>query len=138
MRRFYNQHELPIRAFLLAVVMLTLQACGTTSAIAVAETPAQKAYAISSTYNIILEAARDIVTNEGLSLSVRRAVQNAEAQTTPIVNSLEQAYTDYIIVKAELNLGLSTQDKLTIAADNLADWIIKAERALVDLVAAIG
>jgi len=135
--RLLQRSEVAIRSFLLGIIMVALSACAITEPVSVAETPAQKAYAISATYNILLESARDLVVDESVSLSVRRAIQNAEAVTTPVLSSLEDAYVDYVVAKAKFDQGQSTAEQLTIVADNLMMWITQAERALIRLAAAI-
>lgn len=136
--RLLQRSEVAIRSFLLGIIMVALSACVITDPVNVAETPAQKAYAISATYNILLESARDLVVDESVSLSVRRAIQNAEAVTTPVLSSLEDAYVDYVVARAKFDQGQSTQEQLTIVADNLMMWITQAERALIRLATAIG
>lgn len=123
-------------ALLLVYAALALGACAN-NPITAAETHAQKAFAISASYNIVLESAADIVEDRSAPLELRRQIQAAEARTTPVVNELEDAFAEYQVIAAEWRQGQTTEERLNLAADNLARWITNAERALIELAAAV-
>lgn len=101
--------------------------------IAAAETPAQHAFAISATYNVLLESAADIVEDTTAPTELRRAVQQTELRTTPVIDALEQAFADYQLARAQFAAGATTADRLEVATVNLEQWLERAEYALVEL-----
>lgn len=116
------------------VVLLVLFIAGCSSnPVAVAETPAQTAYAISASYNVVLEAAASIVEDTAAPIDLRRGVQAAERQSTPVIEALEEAFADYQVARAEFAAGETTAERLDVATRNLEAWLTQAERALVDL-----
>ncbi len=119
------------------ITMLALAGCATGNPIAIAETPAQKAYAIERSYNIILAGAVELAQDSSTPASLKRAIGRVETRTTPLVDSLSAAVTDYIVARAQFSQGMTTQQKLDVFSRNLENWINQAERALTDLAAAI-
>lgn len=122
---------------LLLLVTFVTAGCASKNPLAVAETPAQKAYAVERTYNILLEGALDLINDVAVNDSIKRNIRNVERRTTPIIDSLSQAFVDYTVARAKFDLGETTEEQLQIVAGNLDQWIRQAERALIDLAAAI-
>ena len=120
------------------VAALTLAGCAGLNPIAAAETPAQHAYAIAASYNVLLESAADIVEDTSAPTELRRAVQATELRTTPVIDALEQSFAEYQVARAQFAAGATTADRLEIATANLAGWLDQAEGALVELAAALG
>lgn len=119
---------------IVALVALCAIAGCASNPIAIAETPLQTAYAIEGSYNIVLEHAVELAeSNQG----VREAVLRVEARTTPIVDSLSTAIADYVTARSALALGEGDEARLAVVAANLETWIAQAQRALVDLAAAV-
>ncbi len=125
------------RNFSLLFLCVTLMACGA-NPFKYTETPAQKAYAIERAYNIVLEGALDIVSSPASSPWLKSSIRLVERQTTPVIDSLSNALAEYEIVRAQLSQGESSDEKLTIAAANLEDWVGQAEAALSQLATAVG
>lgn len=101
-----------------------------------AETPAQKGYAVERAYNIVLEDALEIASAPSTSASIRQSIQDAEATTTPVIDSLSDALVLYEVERAKVAAGQSTTERLTVIATNLSGWVEKAQAALVSLQAA--
>lgn len=117
---------------------IILQACATVAGpFQAAETLPQQAYAIERAYNILLEAAAAVVEDPTTAPEIRTNIAAAEATSTPVIDALDEAVVAYIIAKAELAAGETTEDKLNIAAANLAAWVTDAERAMLALSNAI-
>lgn len=133
MQRIYSYRS----SMLLLITWLFLAGCQSANPIAVAETPAQKAYAIERTYNIVLAGALDLVNDPAVSSGIKSNIRSIEKRTTPIVTELSEAFTAYTVAKAQFDAGQSSQDRLAIVAQNLANWITQAERALIELAAAV-
>lgn len=133
MKRIYSYRS----SMLLLITWLMLAGCQTANPIAVAETPAQKAYAIERTYNIVLAGALDLVNDPAVSPGIKSNIRSIEARTTPIVNQLSEAFTAYTVARALFDAGQSTQDRLAAVALNLSNWIDKGQGALVELAAAV-
>lgn len=133
MQRIYSYRS----SMLLIITWLMLTGCAASNPIAVAESPAQKAYAIERTYNIVLAGALDLVNDPAVSQGIKSNIRSVEKRTTPIVNQLSEAFTAYTVARAQFDAGQSTQERLAVVARNLADWITQAERALIELAAAV-
>ncbi len=130
MKRLYKQ-------FFLLFVFVALAGCST-NPFKYTDTPAQKAYAIERAYNIVLEGALDVVSSPATSASIKSSIRRVEAQTTPVIDSLANAFAQYEVVRAQLAQGESSDEKLAIAAAELDNWVRQAERALAQLANAIG
>lgn len=128
--------SLSFASLLVAAILALISGCAS-NPVAVAETPAQKAYAISASYNVILEAAANIVEDTTAPIDLRRAVQAAERRTTPVIESLETAFADYQVARAEFAAGETTADRLDVATRNLESWLSQAETALVEIARAV-
>jgi hypothetical protein len=133
MQRIYSYRS----SMLLIITWLMLTGCAASNPIAVAETPAQKAYAIERTYNIVLAGALDLVNDPAVSQGIKSNIRSVEKRTTPIVSELSEAFTAYTVARAKFDAGQTTQDHLATVAQNLANWITQAERALIELAAAV-
>lgn len=104
--------------------------------LSVAETPAQKGYAVERAYNIVLEDALVIASAPATSDSVRESIQRAEALTTPVIDSLSDTLVLYEVERAKVAAGQGTAERLTVIATNLESWVAQAQTALVSLQAA--
>lgn len=133
-------HPHPLRQIqivVLAAFAVLVAGCAGLNPLASAETPAQKAYAISASYNIVLESAAEIVEDPTAPIELRRTIQRTEARTTPIVDELEDAFVELTTIRAEYRAGATTEERLQLAVDNLEAWVDRAEAALVDLATAV-
>ena len=133
MKRIYSYRS----SMLLLITWLMLAGCQSANPIAVAETPGQKAYAIERTYNIVLAGALDLVNDPAVSQRIKSNIRSIEKRTTPIVNQLSETFTAYTVARAQFAAGQSNQERLAVVARNLDNWIIQAERALIELAAAV-
>lgn len=127
-----------IRTLAVVLSLFALTACGLTQPYEAAETPSQRAYAVSATFNVVLQSARDIVVDETLPASVRQVAQNAVLRTVPVVDELDKAVTAFVVERAKLVNAETTEEKMDVVSANLDHWLVLAEQALADLAAAIG
>lgn len=125
------------RFTVLLAAVLALSGCAVTEPFDAAETTSQKVFAVTSTYNVVLESARDIVVDESLPLEVRRAVQRAEARTTPIINELEDAFVLYVAESVKFKNAETTEEQLAVVTTNLLTWLDQSELALLELIEAV-
>jgi hypothetical protein len=137
-----------MKQLLIVLVVLfgaaTLHGCetlqGPQRAAATAETAAQRlelrGYAIERSYNIILEDALVIASAPTTGASVRASIQRASASGTEVIDQLSDSLAAYAVERAKFNANQSTVEKLTVAADNLENWISRGDAALVALQAA--
>lgn len=124
--------RLPILTFIFAAMTAVLSACAN-NPFAVAETASQRGYAVEASYNILLEDALEIGRAPTTSDSVRQGIQRAEAQSTPVIDSLSDALATYEVERAKFDLGQSTAELLATVAANLDSWVTQAQQALIDL-----
>lgn len=117
----------PAAVGLLALAMaLLLSGCGLTSPFETAENSEQRYVAASGTYEIVLESARNIAANPSTPIEVVRAIDDTQKNATAVFDSLDAAFLDYLAIKAELDAGESTEEKLAIATLNVDRWIDQA------------
>jgi len=122
---------------LLFITMLALAGCQSINPMSIAETPAQKAYALERSYNIVLAGALDLVNDPAVPAGVKSNIRSVERRTTPIVDNLSQAFADYTVARAALSSGTGSQERIEVIAANLEGWIKQAERAIVELANAV-
>ena len=126
-----------MKRYVTLFAVLLIAGCGITSPFKAAETTSQKAYAVTASYNVVLEAARDIVVDSTVNNDVRRAVQRVEARTTPIINELEDALALYTAERLKFENAQTTEARLDVVSANLVDWLARGEQALVELITAV-
>ena len=123
--------------WLTVITVLAIAGCTTGNPISIAETPSQKAYAIERSYNVLLETAVALASDSATPNSLKRALGRAERAATPVIDSLSDAVTDYVVARANFTQGMTTDAKLDVVSRNLDGWITQAERALTSLARAI-
>lgn len=110
---------------LISVLVIACQ----TNPIAIAETPAQRAYALVGLYNVLLEPAVEIIEDESAPLEVRRSLQDGVRATAPVVDELEDALRAYLTERAAWEAGgpRTPTDTLDALSENLERWMFEAE-----------
>ena len=126
-------------AFLALLLLVGLQGCAGTNPIAVAETPEQRAFAMYGTFVIFSEKAADLAEQTSLPRSVRLGLVNAEERAKPVADSLLDAYTEFLVIKAEFDAGDSGDAgaRLLRASQSLNDAITRLAPLLNELVRSI-
>lgn len=109
--------------FLLLLVALGLQACASVNPIAAAETTEQRAYAMYGTFVIASEKAADLAENASLPRSVRLGLVDAEEDARPVVESMLEVLAEYETIRAQVDAGETSEDRLVIVANNLNSWV---------------
>lgn len=128
----------PWQIGILALLMgLLLSGCGIANPFKYAETPEQRYVAVSGTYEIVLETANEIVQNEATPLEVVQAIDDVQKRTTGVMDALDEAFVDYMVAKAELETGETSQERLDILSANLGQYLDQAMRAYRDLASAV-
>lgn len=103
-----------------------------------AQTTEQKAAALLGDFGVFQRAALAIGSDATVPENVRRAVLDAPIAAKPAVDQLDEALRSYREIALQLKAGATTDDKLHIAATNLATWVarvapqIKALRATIE------
>ena len=120
-------------AWLLLCFSALLQGCANTNPVAAADTPEQRAYAAYGTFVIAQETAADLVEDASIPDGVRLRIISAEERAKPVADSLLDAYTEYLIIKAEFDEGRTGDQRLIIAANNLDDWVTQLAPLVAEL-----
>ena len=120
-------------AWLLLCFTALLQGCAGSNPIAAADTPEQRAYAAYGTFVIAQETAADLVEDASIPDGVRLRIISAEERAKPVADSLLDAYTEYLIIKAEFDAGDTSESRLVIAANNLDDWVTQLAPLVAEL-----
>ena len=94
--------------------------------LAEATTHEQRAYAVVGQYAIFQARALELIKNEALPANFRKSLQKITQEATPVVLDLQTALNTVIEAKTALAKGETGPDKLTIASNELEQWIQKA------------
>lgn len=122
------------RVFAAACCLAMLAACAA-NPLQIAETPAQQAYAIERVYtDVVLAQAVELAAAQP---NMRPGIQAVERRTTPVIDQLVDAIAAYEIERAKFAQGETTEARLVIVAENLESWLDQAQRALIELDAAL-
>jgi hypothetical protein len=120
-------------AWLLLCFSALLQGCAGTNPIAAAETPEQRAYAAYGTFVIAQETAADLVEDTAIPRGVKLRIIAAEERAQPVAESMLEAYMEFLIIKAEFDAGDTSEQRLTIAARELDDWVTQLAPLVAEL-----
>jgi uncharacterized protein YwbE len=120
-----------LTTFVLPLLMIT--ACVTSPAkvveVACADAqsvPERCAKGIAETWEVYQKRAEDIVTDASTPIEVKQGIQQTERVTRPVVIEMLRSAALYKGMKVQLAAGATTEDKVRIANENLAEWVSKA------------
>lgn len=105
--------------------------------VAVAETPAQKGYALYGSFVIFEEQAVKVASDPMLPDNIRQAIIRADEAAKPAADKLQEALAQFESIRLELAAGTSTEEQLAIAAANLNRWVTEAAPLINSLIAAV-
>ena len=125
--------KLDYRYAWLLLLLTALAGCQSANPMRAAETPEQRAYAAYGTFVIAQETAADLVEDASIPDGVRLRIIQAEERAKPVADSLLDAYTEFLIVKAEFDAGDTSESRLVIAANNLDDWVTQLAPLVAEL-----
>lgn len=125
--------KLDYRYAWLLLWLVALSGCQSANPMRAAETPEQRAYAAYGTFVIAQETAADLVEQQNIPRGVRLRIIQAEERAKPVADSLLDAYTEYLIIKAEFDAGDTSEQRLVIAANNLDDWVTQLAPLVAEL-----
>ncbi len=115
-----------IQLLSLLAVMFALQACGTASAYARAETIEQKAYAKYGEFTIISEQAAKLVSSGKLDNRSIIAIGRAEEAAKKVADPLIELTLEVTAIRREYDEGGETgQERFISAANNLTNWVTR-------------
>ena len=110
---------------LLVVNALFLSACQSANPIGAAETAEQRAYAAYGTFVIFQEKAADLAEDANIPRGVKLRIIAAEERAKPVAESLLDAYTEFLVIKAEFDAGETTEQRVITASNQLNNWITR-------------
>ena len=113
--------------------LFALAGCQSANPIGAAETSEQRAYAAYGTFVIAQETAADLVEQQNIPRGVRLRIIQAEERAKPVADSLLDAYTEFLIVKAEFDAGDTSEQRLIVASNNLDGWITQLAPLIAEL-----
>ncbi len=130
----------------LALVLMTLAGCVTTpqNVLKVAcdrsiqYSTERCAKGIAEVYDVYQRRAEDLVTNLTTPAEVKQAIKTADAAASPVVAAVLGATKEYVIIRAQLAAGQTSDEKLAIANANLEAWVTQALPLIDNLVKAVG
>lgn len=116
---------------------LMLPGCGTTTAVKQAETPEQKAYALYGTYVIFQEKAAELVQDSTTPDNVKQSLRDADRMAYPVAESLVEAVLEVEAIRQQISSGMTSEEKLTLALQNLSTIYFSAAPKLLAVVSAV-
>jgi hypothetical protein len=123
MEVFSMVRKLDYRYAWLMLWLFALAGCQTANPIAAAETPEQRAFAAYGTFVILQETAADLAEDPAIPRGAKLRIIQAEERAKPVADSLLDAYTAFLIVKAEFDAGETSEQRFAIASKELNDWV---------------
>jgi hypothetical protein len=108
--------------FLMVVAAALVSACGSLNPIARAQTAEQKAYALYGEFVVLEEQVVAAVQNAQVPTNFRKALAEADSVAKPIADQLLDAAGAVRRIRAELDQGAKTEEKLLTATLNLQRW----------------
>lgn len=115
------------------LLLTALAGCQSANPIAAAETPEQRAYAAYGTFVIAQETAADLVEDTAIPRGVKLRIIAAEERAQPVAESMLEAYMEFLIIKSEFDAGDTSEQRLTIAARELDDWVTQLAPLVAEL-----
>jgi hypothetical protein len=103
--------------------MIALVGCKSANPIAAAETTEQRAYAAYGTYVIFAEKAADLAERPDIPNSAKLRLIQAEERASPVMNTLLDLIGEYETIRAEVDAGTTSSERLVIVSNNLNSWI---------------
>jgi hypothetical protein len=104
-------------------VPLIMTGCASSNPIKAADTAEQKAYAAYGTFVIFQEKAVDLAELDTVSNSIKLRIIDAENRAKPVADSLLDAINEYNVIRAEVDAGETSSDRLVVVSNNLNSWI---------------
>lgn len=123
-------------AFLLAMLIVPLMlivGCTSQLGVVAGQTPEQKAAGLLGDFTVYQGASLKIGTDETVPQAVRQKVLQTAIDAKPLADSLDATLRLYRGMEAQLAAGATTQDKVDIAALDLASWVTKLEPLVTSL-----
>jgi len=118
-----------LRQYSLIPLLLLLAAC-VNNPLKVAEGDEEKAYAALGIYHIVQLQVLNLVQDQTIPADYRKRIAAAENAALPVIKALDDALLSYLEVKDALAAGTTTDEKVRIAAANLASWTLKAQTSV--------
>jgi hypothetical protein len=126
-----------VHAFFLLVIMLLLQSCAVTDAMAKAETIEQRAFAAYGTFVIIEEQAAKLVSSGQIPNSAVRAIGRADAQVKPVADSMLDAALEFTVIRVEYEAGGTGEEKFVRTMNELNGWVERVMPLIANLITAV-
>lgn len=114
-----------IRQLWLLLFAIALAGCQSANPMAAANTNEQRAYAAYGTFVIFQEKAADLAEDSAIPRGVKLRIIQAEERAKPAADSLLDAYTEFLVIRAQFDAGQTTEEKVLIASNNLNDWVTR-------------
>lgn len=95
------------------------------------------ASAVYGTFVIFEEFGRSVAEDPKLPNGARQAIIRADEVAKPVADSLLGAFNEYRMIRAQLAVGKTTEEKLLVATSNLNRWITEAAPLIRNLVNAV-
>jgi hypothetical protein len=118
-------------------LLLVLAAC-TSNPFQTAQKPEQEADALYGSYVIAKERGADLLREPSIPDTAKRPLARAMVASKDPADGLQDALNDYDTIKAQLAAGVTHEEKLRIAEQNIDEWIARARPLINDLVAIVG
>jgi len=109
--------------WLVWAVMVVAAGCASINPMAAADTAEQRAFAAYGMFVVFSESAADLVESGQLSDNSALRIINAEDDAKTGMDSVVGALEEYNEIRAQIDSGETTADRLDIVVRNLDDWV---------------
>jgi hypothetical protein len=123
--------------FLLAIMLLLLQACAAANPVSKAETIEQRAFATYGTFVIIEEQAAKLVSSGQISDSAVRAIARADSQVKSVADALLDTTLEFVVIRVEFEAGVTSEEKFVRTMNELNAWIERTRPLIATLITVV-
>lgn len=137
-----NKHRVQIKwiaaVYAVLLVLVALSAgCASINPITAAKTLEQKVYATYGTFVVFETQAAELVKAPDVPAEVKALIKQADAAAKPAADAMFDAAVQLVKIKADLEAGQTTEERVLIATQNLNRWYLEAEPRILALITAV-
>jgi len=94
-------------------------------------------YALFGTYVVVEHEAAALIQSDQVPDAAKTAIAQADVKAAPLMEAGRDLALQYASVRAQVQAGASSADRLAILTDHLQAWLAQAEPAVSQLIAAV-
>jgi hypothetical protein len=95
------------------------------------------AYSLFGTYVVFEGQAASLIQNPQVPSAIKLGIQRADGVAAPIMERGRDLSLEYVKISAQFKAGATGADRLALVTQHLQAWLLEAEPAISQLVAAV-